>query len=271
MSRLLAKQAVGAGPAPEWGAAGFSVELDESSQAESPVIFFSLSDSPALPICPAGFGAIRTQSGSTAMRVVGSVVTWVIINQVVALGGETAYGLPSPAVCSNVLDFLRPRAPLVALPASLERNSADSAEAATHDGILARPVSSPFAPKHVPTSAITSSRSIEPKPSHAHPNRQQFHIALQQNRSFFAHLVLRCARAARGSDPRCPTQESSERGSDSPLNAAMPSKARSIGNSDAQRWRQSSPAAIEAAPPRLWVDVAYRHVRMPRSPAGGVS
>jgi hypothetical protein len=62
-----------------------------------------------------------------------------VVNHPVTSIWESISRVKSAAVCSKVLDLLRTQSPLVALPASLERRSADSAETvlATREGVAA--------------------------------------------------------------------------------------------------------------------------------------
>ena len=63
-----------------------------------------------------------------------------VVNHPVTSIWESISRVKSAAVCSEVLDLLRTQSPLVALPASLEQRSADSAETvlATREGVSAR-------------------------------------------------------------------------------------------------------------------------------------
>lgn len=249
---------MGTGPTPEWGVARLSLELDESSHSCNSIIF-SLSGSPSLTLCLAGFGSIPAQSRRTAKRrVVAAVITRFVINHLVTVIWGNFSRAQSPAVCSSVLDLLRPRTPrtprtpLVALSPTVPAVSSTARQSTSREsGFLAFP------------------SSDGPKLSNV-ASRQQFVRALLEDCSFFAHLVLRCVRAARGSPHSCAKQEFAKPGSNSRPTAAMQSKAQPISNSLAQRSRRNAPAleAEPLSPQTLWVDMACRHVRTSCSPEG---
>ena len=196
------------------------------------------------------------------------MITRLVINYLVTVIWEDFSRVQSPAVCSRVLDLLRPRAPLAALPPSL----ADSAEAATatREGMTVLAVSSTSRQGTSQESAFLAfPGSHGPKLSNV-ASRQQFLLAVLEDCSFFAHLVLRCVRAAHCSPHSCAKQESAKPGSNSRPTAAMQSKAQPISNLLAQRSQQNSPALeVEPLSPRtVWVDIACRHVRTSCSPEG---
>lgn len=201
------------------------------------------------------------------------MITRLVINDLVTVIWEGFSRVQSPAVCSRVLDLLRPRAPLVALPPSLEHCSADSAEAAaaTREGMTVLAVSSTSRQGTSQESAFLAfPGSHGPKLSNV-ASRQQFLLAVLEDCSFFAHLVLRCVRAAHCSPHSCAKQEESAKpGSNSRPTAAMQSKAQPISNLLAQRSQQNSPAleAEPLSPQTVWVDIARRHVRTSCSPEG---
>jgi hypothetical protein len=200
------------------------------------------------------------------------VITRLVINHLVTLIWEDFSRVQSPAVCSRVLDLLRPRAPLVALPPSLEHCSAESAEAAaaTREEMTVLAVSSTSRQGTAQESAFLAfPGSHGPKLSNV-ASRQQFLLAVLEECSFFAHLVLRCVRAAHCSPHSCAKQESAKPGSNFRPTAAMQSKTQPISNLLAQRSQQNSPALeVEPLSPQtVWVDIACRHVRTSCSPEG---
>lgn len=197
------------------------------------------------------------------------MITRFVINHLVTVPWENIFPEPSPALCSKVLDLLRPRMPLVALFPSLEHGSADSADAAavTREGIAALAVSStsPQGTSQEPA-FFASPSSHGPQLNHA-AGGQQFLLALLENCSFFAHLVLRCVRAARGSPHGSAKQESVR---PRPNYRPRQSQAQLISNSFPQRLRQNPPTleAEPLSPQTLWVEVACRHMRDARSQEG---
>ena len=250
---------MGTGPIPERGVAGLSLELDQSSYSCKPNIS-SLSGGPSLSLCLAGFGSIPARSGRTAKKRRPAVITRLAINHLVTAIRECFSRRQNPAVCSSVLDLLSPRASWVAMPAE--------AAAVTREGMT------------VPAVSSTTRRSISAEPTFlACPagapqlnnvaSRQQFLLALLEDCSFFAHLVLRCVRAARTSSHSYVSQESAKTGLNS-RSTPRQRKAQPIPNALRQRSRQQ-PAVLAAgpsSPQTLWIDVACRYVQSSRSPEG---
>lgn len=264
MSRLLANRTVDTGPTPQWGIAGPSLELDESSQTGNRIIFWS-SGSPALTVRLAGSASIPAQSGRTTRRIVAAVIPQFVINHPVTWIEKNIFRRKSPALCSKVLELFRTQSPLVALPASLEQRAADSAETvvATGEGISALSPASRQSTSQESAFLVAPSRDGA-KPSNA-ASRQQFLRALLEECSFFAPLVLRCVRAAGGSHHRGAKQESAKPGSNSRSSSVIQLEAQPTSNLLAPRPRRNPPT-LEAEPlsltlPTLWVDVACRHMR----------
>lgn len=260
MSCLLAKRIVGTRPTPERGVAGLSVELDESSNSCKSSIS-SLSGGPSLSLCLAGLGSLPARSGRTAKKRRAAVITQFAINHLVTAIREGFSRLQNPAVCSKVLDLLSPRASLVAMPAE--------AAAVTREGMT------------VPAVSSTTRRSISAEPTFlACPgsetqlsnvaSRQQFLLALLEDCRFFAHLVLRCAGAARTSSHSYVSQESAKTELNSRSTTPRQRKAQPLPNALRQRSRQQ-PSDLQAGPPSvqtLWIDAACRYVQTSRSPEG---
>jgi hypothetical protein len=263
VSRVLANRSVGTGATAQWGIAGPSVELDKSSSTANPIIFW-LSGSPPVTVRLVGSGSIPAQSGRTARRMVAAVITPFVINHPVTVIRKNTSRPKSAAVCSKVLDLLRPQSSLVALPASPEQCSADSAETvvATREGMSA--LSRISRPSTAQESAFLPSSSSEGLRLSDAASRQ-FLLALLEDCSFFAHLVLRCVRTAGCSPPRWAKQEFGKPGSNFRSSSVIPSEVQPTSRVLAQRTRQNPPA-LEAEPlsltlPSLWVDVACRHMR----------
>lgn len=196
---------------------------------------------------------------------VAAVITPFVINHPVTLIWKNTSRLKSAAVCSKVLDLLRPQSSLVALPASLEQCSPDSAATVitTREGMLAlSPISRPSTSQE--SAFFLSSSSEGLKLSNA-TSRQQFLFALLDDCSFFAHLVLRCVRSGGCLPHRWAKQEFAKPGSNFRSSSVIPSETQPTSRVLAQRARRNPPA-LEAEPlsltlPTLWVDVACRHMR----------
>jgi hypothetical protein len=156
------------------------------------------------------------------------LVTWV---------WENPLRVQGPAVCSKVLDLLKIRSPGAGLAANLELCSADDAALATElttregmvamwstlDMVVSSMLARRFAEASEPVNVILHDSAFPASPNHwksqtpcswvrkdpeseaegrrlrDDANRQQFQVALLENCSFFADLVLRQVRA--GSDP----------------------------------------------------------------------
>ena len=251
---------MGTGPTPERGVAGLSVELDESSYFRKPSIC-SLSSGPSLSLCLAGFGSIPGRSGRAAKKRRAAVITRLAINHLVTVIRESFSRLQNPAVCSKVLDLLSPRASLVAMPAE--------AVAVTREGKTVPAVSSTTRRSISAEPTFLACRGSEPQLSNV-ASRQQFLLALLEDCSFFAQLVLRCVRAARTSSHSYVSQESAKTGLNSRSTTPRQGKAQPISNALRQRSRQK-PSGLEPGPPSpqtLWIDVACRYVQSSRSPEG---
>jgi hypothetical protein len=185
-----------------------------------------------------------------------------VVNHPVTSIWESISRVKSAAVvCPKVLDLLRTQSPLVALPASLEQRSADSAETvlATREGVSAGSSTS-LQSTSQESAFVVSPSSDAAKLSNA-ASRQQFRLALLEDCSFFAHLVLRCVRAAGCS----PGQESAKPGSNFPSTSVIQPEAPPTSNLLAQRSRRSAPTLeaerISPTLQTLWVDMACRHIR----------
>ncbi|HEY6373035.1 MAG TPA: hypothetical protein VIX91_08555 [Candidatus Acidoferrum sp.] len=156
-----------------------------------------------------------------------------VINDLVTWVGENLLWVRGPVVCSKVLDLRKIRSPWAGLPANLELRSADDAAVATalttlegmvaglstldmvassmlpwrlaevseagnallHDSAF--PVSANHWNSQAPHSWVRSDAQSEAEGRRLRDdaNRQQFQVALLENCSFFADLVLRQVRA----------------------------------------------------------------------------
>lgn len=188
-----------------------------------------------------------------------SVIIRLVINYVVAELWESPFPRHRPVVCSRVLDLLQPRMPLRALTLSLDPGSSGPTQAESGTGGLSHGA-------HSDSTAVYSS-SYESKLNSAASTaiRQQFLFALVEERRFFAHLVLRCVRAAQNSASLQSVQaESSSR--------PVPTEAPAISKLLAQRSGQNPTVLVTelAALQAFWADMACRLVQASRSP-GGIS
>jgi hypothetical protein len=218
------------------------------------------------------------------------LVTWV---------WENPLRVQGPAVCSKVLDLLKIQSPGAGLAANLELCSADDAALATElttreemvavlstldmvvSSMLARRLAEASEPVHVllhdsafpvsPNHWNSQTRSWVGKDAQSEAegrrlrddaNRQQFQVALLENCSFFADLVLRQVRA--GSDPAGGLLERDL--SRKKLNAVRvsPTPPRSKANVVLEQ-RSEKPTLPPETPsslqPTLWVEVGCRHVQ----------
>lgn len=219
-----------------------------------------------------------------------------VINDLVTGVGKNLRRVHGPAVCSKVLDLLKIRSSWAGLPASLEIRSADGAALATAlttcEGMVAglstldvvapsmlplrlaeasQAVNALLHDSTVPVSAKHWSSQTEcswvPKDAQSgakgerfrdDANRQQFQVALLENCSFFADLVLRHVRAEGN-----PSGSLLER---KKLNGVriLPNPPRSKANvalnkrPDKQALPPESPSSLLQT---LWVEVGCRHVQ----------
>lgn len=299
MPRLLATETLGTGPAPQRGIAGSSVELDESSQARNPVIFWPCARSP-FASCLAGSRSIPTQPGRAAQRIDGAVIPQFVINDLVTGVWESRLRVQNPAVCSKVPDLLKIRSPWAALPTNLGLRCADHAALATalttREGMVAvlstlDMAASSMLPRRLaeasePANVLLHDSTVSVSPTHsnsqtprswvrkdapseteglqlgADANRRQFQVALLENCSFFADLVLRQVRA--GSDPSRGLLEQDSSRKKLSLVRVLPTPPRSKAN--VVPWpRPEEPALPPEMPssllPTLWVEIGCRHVQ----------
>ena len=298
MSRVLANRTMGTGPTPQWGAAGPSMELDESSPAGDPIIFESSGRS-ALTVRLAGSGSIPAQSGRTARRIVVAMIIEFVNNYLVTWVWENPLRVQGPAVCSKLLGRLKIWSPGAAgLAANLELCSADDAalatELTTHEGMVAvlstlDMVASSLLPRRLaeaseavnallhdsafsanhwnsqtPRSCLRQDAQSEAKGGRLRDDatRQQFQAALLENCSFFADLVLRRVRAGSDSSGSLLERDLSRK----KLNAVRvsPTPSRSKANVMPQQPSEEPtlpPETLSSLLPPLWVEVGCRYLQ----------
>ena len=299
MPHLLATGTLGTGPAPERGIAGSSVELDESSQARSPVIFWPCAR-PPFSCCLAGSRSIPTQPGRATQRIEGAVIPQLVIHDLVTGVWESRLRVQDPAVCSKVPDLFKIRSPWAAFPTNLGLGCADHAALATalttSEGMVAvlstlDMAASSMLPRRLaeasePAHVLLHDSTVSVSPTHWNSqtprswvrkdapsgadgvqlgndaNRRQFQVAVLENCSFFADLVLRQVRA--GSDPSRGLLEQDSSRKKLSLVRVSPTPPRSK-----TKWVRPRPEEL-ALPPAipssvvqtLWVEVGCRHVQI---------
>ncbi|MFZ2003414.1 MAG: hypothetical protein WAU73_28900 [Candidatus Sulfotelmatobacter sp.] len=223
-----------------------------------------------------------------------------VINDLVTGVGEDLLRVHGPAVCSKVLDLLKIRSSWAGLPANLEIRSADDAALATAlttcEGMVAglstldivapsmlprrlaeasQAINALLHDSAVPVSANHWSSQTEcswvPKDAQSgakgerfrdDANRQQFQVALLENCSFFADLVLRHVRAEGNPSGSLLERDWSRK----KLNGVriLPTLLRSKANvalnkrPEKQALPPESPSSLLQT---LWVEVGCRHVQ----------
>lgn len=296
MPRVLATRTLGTGPAPQLCITGSSVELDESSHAGTPIVFWPCA-SPSFPSCLAGSGSLPTQPGRATPRIEGVVISQLAINDLVTGVGETVLPIQGSAVCSKVRDRLKLQLPWAGLATNLELSSAGDTALATAlttgEGMVAmlsildmavsnlpRLITEASAPAnallHDTTFPVLANhrnsqtlRSSVPKDAQRRAqgeqcsddaNRRQFQATLLENCSFFADLVLRQVRG--GGDPSGNLGQDSSRAKRKVVRVSPTppgSNAKLVLGSQPEE-----PAPVETPSfllPTLWVEVGYRHVQ----------
>ncbi len=273
------------------------MELDESSQAGS---FFPIwpRARPPFSSCLAGSSSIPSRPGRATPRIEGAVSPQFVINDLVTGVWENQLRVQGAAVCSKVLDLLKIRSPRAGLPTNFELRSADNAALTTtltprvgRVAVLSTsdmaassmsPRRSAGTSKHAdaifydsafPVSPIhwnsQTQRSCERKdaPSGAEEgrlrddaNRQQFRVALLENCSFFAHLVLRQVRAESDPSRGSLEQDSSRKKLSAVRVSPRPPKADVL--LPPQPEEPALPPELPSSLlPTLWTEVGCRHVR----------
>ena len=255
---------------------------------------------PPFPSCLAGSRSIPTQPGRATQRIKGAVIPQLVINDLVTGVWESRLRVQDPALCSKVPDLLKIRSPWAAFPTNLGLGCADHAALATalttSEGMVAvlstldmaawsmlpRRLAEASEPAHVllHDSAVSVSpthwNSQTPRswvrkdaPSGADgvqlgddTNRRQFQVALLENCSFFADLVLRLVRA--GSDPSRGLLEPDSSRKKSSFVRVSPTPPRSQTN--VVLWPRPEEPALPPEMPSsplqtLWVEVGCRHVQ----------
>lgn len=228
------------------------------------------------------------------------MIPQLVINDVVTWVGETIHPVPGPAVCSKVRDLLKIRSPRAGLPTNLElRSTGDAALAtalSTGEGMVAMlsildlaassNLPQPLAEASAPASALLHDSAFLVSPHQWNSqtprswvrkdaqsgtervqlgddaNRRQFQVALLENCSFFADLVLRRVRAGGGRSGGLLERDSF--GNKVNVVRVSPTPPRSKGNV-VQRQRREETALPPETPssllPTLWVEVGCRHLQ----------
>ena len=194
-----------------------------------------------------------------------------VIYHLVTLARRKTSGASGPALCSKVsASLLSPRFG-TALRTDRVRRSGDCGEAAVfrhQEASALRLCAQPFVSPSKPSLAVPGAGEVVRRGEPTH--RQQFLCALLEQRSFFAHLVLRCVRAQGGSIPRR-AEVVACRARPRPVPGRHP-EARQSAATMAQlsepaetAWPASSFPELEA----LWADVVGRNLRAAPCPGEG--
>jgi hypothetical protein len=182
-----------------------------------------------------------------------------VIYQVVTLSGGNISRVDDPGLCSKVLGILNCPAPLTAVPMHPEHRVTGCGETTVVTGeelcwwVYRQRSSGPE------ESLVRADDGSFPRLPNA-AIRQQFLFTLLGDCSFFAHLVLRCARAGDGShlDVAAPRAKSRPA-------VVIQRRTQPATCSDAQREQQDLCTAARGLSfpelETLWADVASRHVR----------
>jgi hypothetical protein len=91
-------------------------------------------------------------------------------------------------------------------------------------------------------------------------NRQQFHVALLEDCSFFAHLVLRCVRAG-GNPSSCLLNRDSPQKKSNVAKVSQTQPRSSSNLLPRHQERTLQPEASSSFLPTLWVEVGCRHAK----------
>jgi hypothetical protein len=272
------------------------MELDESSQSGS---FFPIwpRARPPFPSCLAGSSSIPSQPGRATQRIERAVSPQFVINDLVTGVWENHLRVQGAAVCSQVLDLLKIRSPRAGLPTNLELRSADNAALTTtltpREGMVAvlstsdmaaspmSPQRSAEASQHANAIFYDSAFPVSPThwnwqtqrscvrkdaPSGAEEgrlrddaNRQQFRVALLENCSFVADLVLRQVRAERDPSRGLSEQDSWRKKLRVVRVPLTPPTANVLLRPQPEE--PALPPEMPSSLPTLWVEVGCRHLQ----------
>jgi hypothetical protein len=228
------------------------------------------------------------------------VIPQFVINDLVTRVGENLLRVHGPAVCSKVLDLLKIRSPWAGLSTNLELRSVDDAARATalttREGrvvVLSTldMAASAMLPRRLaeasePANALLHDSAFPVSPNHWNSqasrscarknaqggaeggrlrddaNRQQFQVALLENCSFFADLVLRQVRA--GGDPSSGLLERDSSRKKLNVVRVSPKPPQSRANFvPGQRPEEPAlqPETLSSVLQTLWIEVGCRHVQ----------
>ncbi len=186
------------------------------------------------------------------------IAALLVIYQVVTSSGRNISRLDGPGLCLKVLGTLSCASPLTALSVHPEQRVVRCGNAAvvTHEEHCRSVNSQPPAGSPL----VVGDYCVSRRPNIA--IRQQFHVALLEDCSFFAHLVLRCVRGGDGSHLGAAVPREGK----PQLVFGIQRRTQPVTRSCAQRELEDLDAGAREASfqglETLWADMASRHVRI---------
>lgn len=188
-------------------------------------------------------------------------IATLVIYQLVTLSGRNIFQLDGSGLCSKVLGILNFPAPLTELPVHLKHRVTSCGETTVVPGEeLCRWVNCHPSQRRADSLVVAGDCSASRPPITA--IREQFHFAVLQDCSFFAHLVLRCVRGGDGAAPGVAVP----RGVMPRPNSRIGLGTRRVTHLCAQQELQNLPAGgTETSFPELetlWTEVACRRMHI---------
>jgi hypothetical protein len=181
-----------------------------------------------------------------------------VIYQAVTSSGRNISRLDGPGLCSKVLGTLNGPSPLTALSVHPEQRVTSCGDAAVvTDEELCRWVNCQPAEGSL---LVAGDCCVSRRPNIA--IRQQFHFALLEDCSFFAHLVLRCVRGEDGSLYGVAAPNGAKPRPASEVQRAARSIIRSCVQQELQNRSAGALGASLSELETLWTEVASRSVRI---------
>jgi len=158
----------------------------------------------------------------------------------------------------------------MAAASTLPRRSVEPREQATTPAESAFPVSPNKLNSHVPLSSMPKDAHRVADDARNDANRQQFHVALLEDCSFFAHLVLRHVRAGGNPSSFLLDRDSPRKKLNVAKASEMPPRSSSniLPRHLPVEERTFQPEAPSFFLPTLWIEVGCRHAQNSRFPKG---